>query len=362
MHVCQVMADGVPGGGPTIVQTLCTQLAARSIEVSVITQSESYLFEQATAAGWRTFGLDFSRRTAALRLSKHLHRIFRQTRPDVVHAHGSRSALPVALLAAEERPGFVYSIHGFHYRKKKSLSRVFFRTIERFCIGRADQVIVIAKGDENFAREQGLLKRPERWHLIYNGVDVPADYAVPDAARRYDIAFVGRLHPQKNPLILPDILVAMRPARPAMLVVGGGNLEMALRDKIAKSGTGEQITLEGAMPRAEALRRMAQARVFVLPSLWEGLPLALAEAMQLHVPVVASRVAGNEEIVRDGVTGFLADPHDPAAFADRIAALLDSVDLRQRIGACGARYAADAFSCERQVTEHLKLYESMATD
>lgn len=359
MRVLHIMADGAPGGGPTVVQTLCAQLAAHGVESQILTQTGSHLQGQAAATGVRTHGLDFRSRTAALRLSGQVAALLAEEGIDVVHAHGARSALPVALIGRSARPGFVYTVHGFHYRRKALVARIAGREVERFCIGRAASTVFVAAADLALAQAEQLLGKGSA-ALIHNGVAVPDGLALPQDARRFDIAFVGRLHPQKDPLILPRILAAMSPAKPSMLILGGGELEPALHAAIAALGVGGQITLAPAMARPDALAMLAQARVCVLPSLWEGLPVSLAEAMLLKVAVVASDIPGNTEIVSAGQTGLLAQAGDAAGFAAAIGGLLASPDARLALAERGAAFASEAFSPRRQAMAHLDIYNAVA--
>jgi glycosyltransferase involved in cell wall biosynthesis len=97
----------------------------------------------------------------------------------------------------------------------------------------------------------------------------------------------------------------------------------------------------------------------LLPSLWEGLPVAPMEAMSLGLPVVASKVRGNDEVVEDGVTGFLCEVEEPGDYARRLKELLADPALLARFGKAGADRVRCHFSIERQVASHVELYEEL---
>ena len=357
MRVVHIMADGNPGGGPVVVETLCAGMAARGVETAVITQTGSYFFDLANAKGWTTFGLDFSRRKNVIRISREISEFLERQAPEVVHAHGARSALPVSLLPRSKRPALAYTIHGFHYDRKGTGSRQFFKLMEKLCISRADRIILVGKADEAFAHKEGLVDDPQRWSQVYNGVELPAGCTIAPQPE-FDIVFVGRLHPQKNPLALPTILAAMKRPHVTMLIVGGGELEASVRESCKRLGVESQVTMAGTRSRTDALELMSRARIFVLPSLWEGVPVSVVEAMKMGVPVVASRIAGNQELIHHGETGLLADPQLPAEFAEHISSLLDSPQLAQSLAARAASFASTAFTIESQVTAHLRIYEN----
>lgn len=338
------------------MDTLCAGMASNGVEATVVTQTGSYFFEHARAKGWKAFGLDFSSRKSIIKISREILKLLEREAPDIVHAHGARSALPVSLVPRARRPAFAYTIHGFHYDRKGFASRQIFKLVERLCIGCADQIILVGKADEAFAHKEGLINDRQRWSQVYNGVELPPGGDVLRPAE-FDVAFVGRLHPQKNPLALPAILSAMNRPDVKMLIVGGGELETALRDSIGRLGIVSQVTMTGTKSRIEALDLMSRARVFVLPSLWEGVPVSIVEAMKLKVPVVASRIAGNQEIVRHGQTGLLADPHSPEEFARQISLLLDSPELVKSLTERAASFASTTFSVESQIAAHFRIYE-----
>ena len=358
MRVLHVMADGRAGGGPTVVLTLCEQMRKEGVEVGVATAANSYLHERCQALQIPVFGIDFSRRTATWRLHSVLEGAARDFKADVIHAHGARSALPVALIDPRKRPPLVYTVHGFHHSAKRWPGRPAGRLAEKFCIARAAATIFVSRGDQSLAQREGLRSRGSQ-QVIYNGVAIPEDLRHSSEKPEFDLAFVARLHRQKDPLILPDILAALRPAKPSLLIVGGGELEGALRTRIIELGVADQITLVGAMPRNDALAMLAKARIFLLPSLWEGLPVSLAEAMRLEIAIVASDVAGNNEIVSGGSTGLLAPAGNAQEFATAVRRLLEDQNLYARLTAQAAAFVDKTFSPERQCAEHLNLYRAV---
>jgi glycosyltransferase involved in cell wall biosynthesis len=190
--------------------------------------------------------------------------------------------------------------------------------------------------------------------VIYNGVELPS--LKRQRPKAFDIGFLGRLHPQKNPVILVDILAAMRPARPTLCVIGSGELDAELRRRVINAGISDQVTFCGERPRREALEFLAQCRTLALPSLSEGHPLAPIEAMLLDVPVVASDIPNNREIIDDGHNGFLVALPGIPVFAQRFARLLGDESLRQSIAAEARRRAQTAFSIDEHFERYLRLY------
>jgi sugar transferase (PEP-CTERM/EpsH1 system associated) len=206
---------------------------------------------------------------------------------------------------------------------------------------------------------------------IYNGVDVGqfSDSSPQSAAQILKtfgiptdaplVGSVGRFRPQKG---YADLLVAMKQVKEnapnaRLLLVGGGELQADLEAKVLSLGLDGVVTFAGI--RADVPEILAVLDVFVLSSLWEGMPNAILEAMAAGLPVVATAVGGTPDVVVDGVTGFLVPPRDPSALAKALATLVRDPDLRRRMGQAGRERVLQHFSVERMVERTQNLYEQL---
>jgi glycosyltransferase involved in cell wall biosynthesis len=148
---------------------------------------------------------------------------------------------------------------------------------------------------------------------------------------------VGRLRIRKGVNVLlaamPELLRRHPAAR--LLIAGDGEHRPALEREAAELGLGEAVRFLGKAGAAEVHRLLRGAAALVVPSIYEGMPLVVLEAMDASVPVVASRVAGIPEVVDDGRTGWLVPPEDPPGLAAVLAAALDDPDEARRRGAAG---------------------------
>jgi glycosyltransferase involved in cell wall biosynthesis len=111
--------------------------------------------------------------------------------------------------------------------------------------------------------------------------------------------------------------------------------------------------------RPDVPRLLAASDLFVLPSLWEGLPMALLEGMAAGLPVVATDVAGSRQVVRDGRDGILVPPGDAAALASAMAAVLANDEERARLGRAARDRVEQEFSAVRQAERHAEAYEAV---
>lgn len=360
LSVLHVVGDGAAGGGTTVVLALLEGLLEAGARVRVATQLGSYLADEAARRGVGVLGLDFRRRSNSLRLTRDLAAAVEAG--TIIHAHGARAGLPCALIPRSRSAALVYTVHGFHYLNKTGLARELARQAERFCIRRASATVFVSEHDRATGQTERLLLPSSRHEVIYNGAMPGPGARNGNGQPEYDIAFLGRLHRQKNPLILPDILKACRPLRPSLRVIGGGEMEDELRRRAYEGGVADQMLFLGAQDHGSAISHLARARVMLLPSLWEGLPVSVIEAMHLGLPVVASRVPGTDELVVHGSTGLLVDRDDAAGYAAALNRLLSDHALRASMGEAGQQRAREMLDVAAQVRRHLALYESLLSE
>jgi len=220
---------------------------------------------------------------------------------------------------------------------------------------RARAVIVPSRYLAHIVEEWGV--PASRIHVVYNAFDplAPQDALSLDLGlgphfyQGLRLVTVGRLVPHKR--IDGIIAVLGRIEDATLVVVGDGPQGPALRALAQRLGLAERVRLVGRLPVEQVWGLLAHyADVFVLNSIYEGLPHVLLEAATFGVPVVATAVGGTPEIVQDGETGLLIPPHSPGDLLAALQYLQADPDLRHRL-ATGARRSMVRFSFERMVEE-----------
>ena len=210
-----------------------------------------------------------------------------------------------------------------------------------------DQVCAVSRVVADAAARHGVPQRPIR--VVPNGADpetcrpwpraqVRAEFGLP--ADQPIVTYVGQLVERKGlvPLITAVARLADRPGGvPLLALAGGGPQEQELERLARDLGIADRVRFIGRVEHRRVGRFMACGDLFVLPSFSEGLPTVVCEAMNCGLPVVATAVDGTPEIVRDGETGLLVPPGDPAALAAALGDLLADPARRQTMGEAALR-------------------------
>ena len=205
-----------------------------------------------------------------------------------------------------------------------------------------------------------------KMRIVRCGVDLrafPAPETRPgDAVPR--LICVGRLSPEKGYFGLLDALAGLAASAVGfdLVIVGDGPSGESIRAAAAELGLVDHIRFAGALSETETLAEIARSDILVLPSLMEGLPVVLVEAMALGRPVVASRVAGIPELVEDDESGYLFTPSDWDDLETRLRALLAARGEWARMGRAGRQRVEDAFQAGQAASRMSALFESDRRD
>jgi colanic acid/amylovoran biosynthesis glycosyltransferase len=254
----------------------------------------------------------------------------RMRRCGVTHVHANFSAT-VALLVARTFPVTMsFAVYGFGELHDPVSSRL----AERI------EGAIFVRSISRFGRGQMILSCPRsEWHkLIYVplGIDA-AEYAVRPprtVSSPPRLLCVGRLAPEKGQALLLEAIAALSAeARPVQLrLVGDGPDRAWLEKRAAELGIASNVEFAGWVDQARLLALYSEADLFVLPSLAEGIPMVLMEAMAMQIPCVAPRIAGIPELIEHGVDGMLFAVADVADLTQQIRRLLESPELSTQIG------------------------------
>lgn len=354
------------GGVEQCVETLASRLAALGIPVIVITLFDGPLrarLEQSGIAVTVAAGSGpYDPRTVV-----EIVRALRRHRVNVLHTHGYKATILGAIAAKTVGARLVRTEHG---RLEPSagvewLKMSFNERMEIMASRYAADAVVFVSNDVRCHSATTGTARIER--VIYNGIEpfsVSDDEGrqvrddLTDTPGAFRVGIVGRIVPVKGHCYLLEafrIIGSLLNAR--LYVFGEGPLEDEYRRFSAAAGLANGVRFMGFKRNVRAY--LTSLDVLVMPSLHEGLPYTLLEAMYSKVPVIASRVGGLAEAIEDGVTGILVPPADPSALAASIERLYRDPRLRDSLAKNAFAKACERFLVDSMTTSYIEIYEAI---
>lgn len=295
-----------------------------------------------------------------------LRRLIREQKVELVHSHLYHANLYGRLATWREGIPIIASVHNTYTRRKwhrHLINRLLARLTFRITAGSADVERDILNHDR---------VAPEKMARLPNSIDLDrvATSLSPAAAKQQlgfgsadlVIATVGRMEEQKGHAFLLDAFARLRqmpeldgmPLR--LLVVGDGRLKAATEQRAAELGIAEACRFPGSIKDLADVYRSVD--VFVMPSLWEGLSLAMLEAMAAGLPMVATDVGGARDVLGDNVRGILVPAGDAAALAQAINGLLVDAERRSAMAGSGSRHVRENYGVAALSRQLAGLYDA----
>ena len=300
------------------------------------------------------------------RLRRDLVDLVRCERIDIVQTHLLHT---LDFLALSLPTRVVWTLHNVDYLQDgKSgwprLKRAAHRWLYRW--NRRRFAAIVATSSRIRSISEGDLGACDRFTTIPNGVETRRRLDPDRTGLRRELGFdvddplvlsVGRLTEQKGQIHLVRAMRRVVDEEPRMrlLIAGEGELEDELRQAIRALGLEGNVRLLGL--RTDIDRLLASVDVFALPSLWEGLSIALLEAMAASLPIVATRVSGTEEVLDNGRNGHVVEPRDEAALGEGLLELLRDRERAAELGSAARADVENGHSGERAAYEYLALFE-----
>ena len=292
-----------------------------------------------------------------------LSRLLKRLKPDVVHAHDAHAvsmAATALAIVGDSRPALVATRRAEFRIARNSFSRWKYSQIDRF--------IATCEAVRSRLVADGIPR--DRIEIVHDGVDV--DHIARLEAANVHAAFylptgspiVGNVaalaaHKGHQYLIAAAALVVRDVPDARFVIVGNGDQHTALERQIRDAHLERHVFLAGF--RADVLELIRGFDLFAACPLHEGMCLPLVDAMAAGKAAVATRAGGIPEVMTEGATGFLVEPRDHHALAERIVMLLKDASLRQRFGAAAQARARAHFSVERMVKGTAAVYDVVST-
>jgi len=356
------------GGADKQILTAAEQMRNEGHELLIVSLTElGPMGLQARQLGIPMESLEMSRGVPDPRGLLRLIRIVRRWKPDIVHSHMVHANLMARVLRLfAPVPALVSTIHNIHEGGPHLMAAY------RLTNGLVDHMTIVSDAAaDRFVRERIVPRKLLR--VIPNGVDVDLYQRVPPGTRdalRQALAVeqnfvwlaVGRFEIAKD---YPNMLQAFsrvlaRAPRAVLLLVGRGSLQQETEQLVRELQLDASVRFLGV--RHDIPEIMSAADGYVMSSEWEGMPMVLLEAAAAALPIVATRVGGNQEVVQDGATGFLVPAREPEALAAAMLRLMELPEPERRaMGGKGRDHVRSHYGLERTVERWQEVYRDVLT-
>ena len=300
-----------------------------------------------------------------------LYRLFKELAPAIVHTRNLAALEAVVPAWAAGAPVRIHGEHGWDMRDPVGKRRRY-RSVRKFYRPFVHRYVALSHHLEDYLEQQVGIA-PENISQIYNGVDTElfrpsreGRSAIPgcpfDGPDHWLVGTVGRMDAVKDPINLARAFVRVLALDRAagndlrLIMVGAGAQRREVAEILERAGVADRVWFAGE--RADVPEIMRGLDCFVLPSLAEGVSNTILEAMATGLPIVATRVGGNAELIESGMTGVLVPPANPDALAQAMLGYYADRATARRHAKAALRDVANRFSLARMVADYVNMYET----
>lgn len=355
------------GGIETLILAMCKGMQNNEFNLNVCSFKDSNIlrneFEQMNVPFYfiqKKEGLD-------IKLIFKLRKLYKVLDIDLVHTHNAAQWFYGILAGIGlSRPVIIHTQHSVLRIEERKLLYVL-----RLLANRTSEIVCVAKYVADYMSKEGKIN-DRKVEVIYNGIDVNKfKFCFDERIKKNSLGIPGefkvvgniaRLAPIKNHKSLLEAFKIVLQQRPntILLIAGGGVLLDELKHYSQELEIAKSVFFLG--DRRDIPELLKVMDIFVLSSLSEGLSMTLLEAMSAALPIVATKVGGNSEVIEDNKTGLLVPSKSPERLAKAIIWLLDNREIAMAMGQEGQRIAMERFSIEKMITEYQNLYREFAVN
>ncbi|KKS26440.1 MAG: Glycosyl transferase group 1 [Parcubacteria group bacterium GW2011_GWA2_42_11] len=302
---------------------------------------------------------------------REIKKLLRQVQPDILHLHSSKAGV-LGSLAARRLPKtkVIYTVHGAVFTAAFSFfSRRLFLWLEKWTARYKDKIICVSQNDKNLWLKYRVAPA-EKLVVIHNGIDLNNLSFLPREEAKTKLtngqwlmangALLGTIanfYPEKGLIYLIEAvnILKAKNQKPQLIIIGYGEQRVILENLIKKYNLQENILLNSGLPGALAAQHLKAFDIFILPSIKEGLPYAILEAMAAGLPIIASNIGGIPELVENDFNGYLVPPAKPEILAQKIAELLANPAQQEKFSQNSLAKAKN-FSLEKMIAATEGIY------
>lgn len=355
------------GGVGIAVQNMVQHLDANLFENSVLCEKENELdWRSQIGHAIKPFKVAFARKINLINDCKTayaIYKIVRSVSPDIIHTHSTKAGVLGRIVAFFLKIKAVHTPHAFSFLStNNAVKKSFFWMVEYVLSFTNAFIIAVSESEKNRALHCG--HQASNCFVFRNAIPSHTTATVPlPITPNPFLASIARPSYQKNVGMMVAALAEIRKNHLVDLVVFGvgffsPELE-TIQQQIRELSLEKNVFLVPWMPRESVLAHLSQAKIYLSSARYEGLPIAVLEAMSFGIPVVATNCDGNRDAVIHGTTGFLIEDFDSLAMASRVVTLLENKTLYEKMAHNAATIIKETFSIEKNSKELEVIYQTI---
>jgi glycosyltransferase involved in cell wall biosynthesis len=367
IRVLETIRQGQIGGGESHLLDLVENLDKNIFDPVVLSFTDGPMVDRLKNMGIPTHIIhttrpfDFSK-------WKQVKRLIEAEKPDLVHAHGTRAHSNVSWAARKLNLPVVYTVHGWSFHDNQSFPLKKLRVLgEKYLTGKSSVNISVSQsvhetGQKYFSRYKSVIIpngiNQQKFNPARSLKDIRSELGIPKDSIL--VLFLARFTEQKQPLAMINAFqqAAAQDSRLRLLMVGDGELKREADGLVARSGIGDKIFMQSF--RQDVPDILAAADIYVLPSLWEGLPLGLLEAMAMGKAVIASKADGTKEVIQHNTNGIMVNVENlESEVTNAIVQLSADPILRQHLGSQARATVTSGFSAAGMTKQVEEIYRRL---
>ena len=365
IKILQTIRQGKIGGGESHVLDLVQELDKDRYESVVLSFTKGPMIRRMEELGIKTYVIETEKPFDKSK-RKEVSDILIAENIDIVHAHGTRANSNTYYSAKSLSIPIVYTVHGWSFHKGQNFLIKKLRVLgEQFLVGKS--TITICVSNSNLQEGQGLFKIKNAV-VIKNGINQQRfnpDNTYDDLRGELNIAkdevlvgYIVRVTMQKDPLtLIRAVSLIDQSIKIKFLFVGEGDLLEEAKRLAAELNVGSKIIFLNF--RQDVPNVLNAIDIYCLPSLWEGLPIGVLEAMAMRKAIVASDIEANKEIITNKQNGMLVPVKSPGLLAGALTMLAADSELRRTLGINAAKTIADNFNVQKMTRQVEDVYDSL---
>ena len=369
IKVLQTIRQGKIGGGETHVLDLVKQLDKTRFEPVVLSFTDGPMIERLNEMGIETKVI-YTEKPFDMRQWKKVYEWAKSQKIDLIHAHGTRANSNSFWAAKQLNVPMIYTVHGWSFHPEQNgMKRLMREYGERFLTTKSDITIVVSESNKQDGKKYANLQNAKT-KLVNYGIDItkfnPNKKGVKNVRREYGISddkilvgYLVRMTIQKDPftMLKAAAKVLQKTDKVVFLFIGNGDLKAEVLALASELGARKKIIFDDF--RQDIPDVLQAIDIYCLPSLWEGLPIGLLEAMSMKKAVIATPVDGTKEAITDGENGVLVPCKDDEKLAKAILKLADDKEKIKNFGEKAYQTVLERFTLPVMAKEVEAIYETV---